>query len=41
LRLDRAGDSDGTQDLISFFIADSNTNQPDIFELEVTVEQGN
>ena len=41
LLLDRAGDSDGSQDLVSFFIADSNTNQPGIFELEVTIEQGN
>ena len=41
LLLDRAGDYDGTQDLIAFFIADSNTNQPGIFELEVTVEPGN
>ena len=38
LLLDRAGDNDGTQDLVAFFIADSNTNQPGIFELEVTVE---
>jgi len=37
---DRAGDSDGSQDLVAFFIADSNTNQPGIFELEVTVETG-
>ena len=41
LLLDRAGDNDGTQDLVSFFIADSNTNQPGIFKLEVTVEPGN
>ena len=41
LLLDRAGDNDGTQDLVAFFIADSNTNQPGIFELEVTVEPGN
>ena len=38
LLLDRAGDSDGTPDMVAFFIADSNTNQPGIFELEVTVE---
>ena len=38
LLLERAGDEDGTQDLVAFFIADSNTNQPGIFELEVTVE---
>ena len=39
--LDRPGDNDGTQDLVSFFIADSNTNQPGIFELKVTVEPEN
>ena len=38
LLLDRAGDNDGTPDMVAFFIADSNTNQPGIFELEVTVE---
>lgn len=38
LLLDRAGDEDGSQDLVAFFISDSNTNQPGIFELEVTVE---
>ena len=41
LLLDRAGDNDGIQDLVTFFIADSNTNQPGIFEPEVTVETGN
>ena len=41
LFLDLAGDNDGTQDLVAFFIADSNTNEPGIFELEVTVEPGN
>jgi len=41
LLLERAGDNDGTQDLVSFFIADSNTNQPGIFELEVKVDPGN
>ena len=41
LLLDRAGDNDGSQDLVAFSIADSNTNQPGIFELEVTVEPGN
>ncbi len=41
LLLDRAGDNDGTLDLVGFFIADSNTNQPGIFDLEVTVEPGN
>ena len=38
LLLDRAGDNDGNPDMVAFFIADSNTNQPGIFELEVTVE---
>ena len=37
---DRGGDNDGSQDLVSFFISDSNTNLPGIFELEVTMEQG-
>ena len=41
LLLDRAGDSDGTPDMVAFFIADSNTNQPGIFELEVTMEPRN
>jgi hypothetical protein len=38
LLLDRAGDSDGIPDMVSFFVTNSNTNQPGIFELEVTVE---
>ena len=38
LLLDRAGNNDGTPDMVAFFIADSNTNQPGIFELKVTVE---
>ena len=38
LLLDRAGDNDGNPDMVAFIIADSNTNQPGIFELEVTVE---
>ena len=38
LLLDRAGDSDGTPDMVAFFISNSNNNQPGIFELEVTVE---
>ena len=38
LLLDRAGDSDGTPDMVAFFVSNSNTNQPGIFELEVTVE---
>ncbi|MCH7714217.1 MAG: hypothetical protein IIC99_11405 [Chloroflexi bacterium] len=41
LLLDRAGNNDGSPDLVSFFITGSNTNQPGIFELEVTIEQGN
>ncbi len=34
-RLDEAGDSDGAQDMVMFFIDDSNSTQPGIFELEV------
>ena len=41
LLLDRAGDNDGSQDLVSFFIANSNTNQSGIFELEITLEPEN
>ena len=41
LILEKAGDSDGTRDLVAFFIADANTNQPGIFELEITVEPDN
>ena len=37
LRSDRAGDGDGRADMVMFFISNSNTNQPGIFELEVTV----
>jgi len=37
MSLAQAGDSDGAQDLALFFITDSNTNEPGIFELEVTV----
>ena len=40
LLLDRAGDNDRKQDLVAFFIADSNTNQPGIFVLEVKVDPG-
>ena len=40
LLLELARDNDGTQDLVSSFIVDSNTNQPGIFKLAVTVEQG-
>ena len=32
---------DGSQDLVAFFIADSNTNQPGIFELEVVIKADN
>lgn len=32
---DKAGNNDGNQDLVMFFIRDSNTNQPGIFELEI------
>ena len=39
LRLDRAGDGDGIPDMVLFFITDSNTNQPGIFELEVTMSK--
>ena len=35
LRFDKASDSDGQQDLAMFFISNSNTNEPGIFELEV------
>ncbi|MBQ10833.1 MAG: hypothetical protein CMJ45_04715 [Planctomyces sp.] len=38
LLLDRAGDGDGVPDMVAFFISNSNTNQPGIFELEVTIE---
>ena len=41
LLLDRAGDNDGTPDMVAFFIADSNTNQPGIFELEIMVAPEN
>ena len=39
LRFDGAGDGDGSPDMVMFFIADSNTNQPRIFELVVTTDQ--
>ena len=38
LRLDAAGDGDGSADLVMFYITNSNTNEPGISELEVTVE---
>ena len=37
VRLDQAGDQDGEQDLVAFFKTDSNTNEPGIFLLDVTV----
>ncbi len=37
LRLDTAGDSDGVQDLVLFFLTDSNTNEPGIFSLDIAV----
>ena len=37
LRMDQAGDGDGRQDLVAFFKRDSNTNEPGIFVLDVTV----
>ena len=39
LRLEKAGDGDGSPDLVMFFITDSNTNEPGIFELEVTINK--
>lgn len=38
LRLERAGDGDGSPDMAMFFITDSNTNEPGIFELEIAVD---
>ncbi len=38
LRLDEAGDGDGTPDLALFFISGSNVNEPGIFTLTVTVQ---
>ena len=37
IRLETAGDSDSKQDLVAFFKRDSNTNEPGIFLLDVTV----
>lgn len=37
VRFDEAGDRDGSQDLAAFFKRDSNTNEPGIFLLDVTV----
>lgn len=36
VRFDKAGDSDGRQDIIFFYITEPNTNEPGIFELEIT-----
>ena len=38
LRLDQAGDGDGRPDMVMFFRTNSNTNEPGIFELTVTVK---
>ena len=38
VRLDQAGDRDGNQDLVAFFKRDSNTNEPGIFLLDVTIQ---
>ena len=35
LLFDEAGDGDGKQDLLMFYITDSNTNEPGIFELVI------
>ena len=37
LRLERAGDGDGRQDLLAFFKSNSNTNEPGIFQLDISV----
>ena len=37
VRLDQAGDRDGEQDLVAFFMTDPNTYKPGIFLLDVTV----
>ena len=37
LRFDRAADSDGQPDMAAFFLTDSNTNEPGIFELAIEV----
>ena len=37
VRLEQAGDGDGQPDLVMFFLRDTNTNEPGIFALEVTV----
>ena len=35
LLFDEAGNKDGAQDLLMFYITDSNTNEPGIFELQI------
>jgi len=37
LRFEEISDADGNPDLMMFFITTSNTNEPGIFELEVTI----
>lgn len=39
LSMEKAGDGDGDSDLVAFFKADSNTNEPGIFTIEVTFAQ--
>ena len=36
LRFDRVADDDGEPDLALFFLTDSNTNEPGIFQLELS-----
>jgi len=36
ISFDRSGDEDGEQDIVFFYITDSNTNEPGIFELVVS-----
>ena len=40
IRFDKAGDSDGSQDMVFFNATDANANNPGIFELEVTTRNG-
>ena len=39
LRLEKAGDGDGETDLVAFYKTNSNTNEPGIFEVEITLTQ--
>lgn len=39
LRLEKAGDGDGSSDLVAFYKTNSNTNEPGIFEVEITLAQ--